>query len=158
PRRSISLHGTAEHPQPAGSMMNANGAPLLPSFKQRILNWSATQDEIPDSELKIRDVNGGQGLITHGPGGFPLRTPADTDRSTEPDAIAAYVSMGIRAPISPLRPRNVGGGQVDPEIAQGRALFTAANCQQCHGGPNWTRSRVFFTPPPDAALVVNTQI
>ena len=44
------------------------------------------------------------------------------------------------------------------EVISGRALFTAANCQSCHGGPQWTSSRVRFTPPPDAGLVVNGQI
>jgi cytochrome c peroxidase len=52
----------------------------------------------------------------------------------------------------------VGGGQPDPEIAQGRALFASANCQQCHGGPNWTRSRVDFTPPPDPAGITAGQL
>src|SRR5262249_48380220 len=145
PRRTISMHATAEHPQPPGAMLNANFAPLLPGFKQRALNWSAVRDEIQDFELNIRVVSGGQGLITDGQGVFNLTPTANTGRSADLDAIAAYISFGIRAPISPLRPRNVGGGQTDPEIAQGRALFAAANCSQCHGGPNWTRSRVFFT-------------
>jgi hypothetical protein len=158
PRRTISMHATAEHPQPAGSQLNANFAPLLPAFKQRVLNWSAVRDEIQDFELNIRGVSGGQGLITDGLGVFNLTPTANTGRSADLDAIAAYISFGIRAPISPLRPRNVGGGQLDPEIAQGRALFASANCQSCHGGPNWTRSRVSFTPPPDAGLIVDTQI
>src|SRR5207247_10048855 len=34
------------------------------------------------------------------------------------------------------------------EVSQGRVLFAAANCQSCHGGVNWTRSVVDFTPPP----------
>src|SRR5262249_56786272 len=61
-------------------------------------------------------------------------------------------------PISPLRPRNVGGGQPDPELAQGRALFAAANCQQCHGGPNGTRSRIDFTPPPVSETITVGQL
>jgi cytochrome c peroxidase len=43
-------------------------------------------------------------------------------------------------------------------LKAGRALFIAANCQQCHGGPQWTSSRIRFTPPPDSALVVNGQL
>src|SRR5262249_42202499 len=57
-----------------------------------------------------------------------------------------------------LRPTNVGGGQPDPEISQGRSLFAAANCQQCHGGPNWTRSRVDFTPPPTSETITGGQL
>jgi hypothetical protein len=158
PRRTISLHATAEHPQPAGSQLNANFAPLLPSFKQRVLNWSAVRDEIQDFELNIRGVSGGQGLIRDGMAVFNLVPTANTGRDADLDAIAAYISFGVRAPISPLRPRNVGGGQVDPEIAQGRALFAAANCLQCHGGPNWTRSRVDFTPPPVSETITGGQL
>jgi hypothetical protein len=67
------------------------------------------------------------------------------------DALKAYVQFGIRAPISPV-------SKTDPDAVAGRALFAAANCQQCHGGPQWTSSRVRFTPPPAAGIVVNGQI
>ena len=158
PRQSISMESTGEHPQPPGSQLNANGAPVLPSFKQRALNWSAVRDEVQDFELNIRAVSGGQGLITGMQAVVNLSPTANTGRSAELDAIAAYVTQGIRAPISPLRPANVGGGQPDPEIAQGRALFAAANCQSCHGGPNWTRSRIDFTPPPDPGGITAGQL
>ena len=62
------------------------------------------------------------------------------------------MQSGIRAPISPLR------GSTDPDIAAGRQLFTQANCQSCHGGPQWTSSRVRFNPPPDASLISNGQM
>src|SRR5262249_12969168 len=51
-----------------------------------------------------------------------------------------------------------GGGQADPEITQGRALFAAANCQLCHGGPSWTRSRVDFVPPPLGETIIDGQL
>lgn len=149
PRQTISLESTGEHPQPAGGPhLNANGAPLLPDFKQRVLNWSAVRDEIQDFELNIRAVSGGEGLIADGQAVFNLVPTANTGRSADEDALAAYVALGVRAPISPLRPSNVGGNIGDPTISAGRALFASANCQGCHGGPNWTRSRVSFTPPP----------
>jgi len=56
--------------------------------------------------------------------------------------------MGIKAPISPRRGEN----------ARGRELFAQANCQSCHGGPNWTRSRVDFTPPPATNEIVAAQL
>jgi hypothetical protein len=158
PRQSISMESTGEHPQPPSATLNSNGAPNLPAFKQRALNWSAVRDEVQDFELNIRAVSGGQGLIRDGQAVFNLTPTASSGRSAELDAIAAYVTQGIRAPISPLRPVNVGRGQVDPEIAQGRVLFAAANCQQCHGGTNWTRSRIDFTPPPDATRVTAGQL
>ena len=60
------------------------------------------------------------------------------------DAIKAYVQFGIRAPISPV-------SKTEPDVIAGRALFTAANCQQCHGSAQWTTARIRFTPPPGAA-------
>jgi YVTN family beta-propeller protein len=158
PRQTISMESTGEHPQPPNSHLNPNGAPQLPLFAQRVLNWSAVRDEIQDFELNIRAVSGGEGLITDGQAVVNLVPTANTGRSADLDALAAYVAMGIRAPISPLRPQNVGGGQTDPEIGQGRALFAAANCQQCHGGPNWTRSRVDFTPPPTGETITGGQL
>jgi YVTN family beta-propeller protein len=158
PRQTISMESTAEHPQPPTAQLNANGAPILPSFKQRVLNWSAVRDEVQDFELNIRGVSGGQGLITDGQPVVNLTPTANTGRSADLDAIAAYVTMGIRSPVSPTRSTNVGGGFFDPDVLSGRALFTAGNCQQCHGGPNWTDSRVRFAPPPSPALITNNQI
>jgi len=145
PRQTISMENTGEHPQPADAMVNANGAPLLPGFKQRILNWSAVRDEIQDFELNIRGVSGGQGLIRDGLAVVNLVPTSTTGRDADLDAIAAYIVFGIKAPISPSR------GQ---DVSAGRALFASANCQQCHGGPNWTRSRVDYTPPPGAAETI----
>jgi cytochrome c peroxidase len=67
------------------------------------------------------------------------------------DAIKAFVQFGIRSPISPVL-------DTDPDVIGGRALFISANCQQCHGGPQWTSSRVRFTPPPDPSQVVAGQV
>ncbi|HET7033526.1 MAG TPA: hypothetical protein VFJ48_10410, partial [Casimicrobiaceae bacterium] len=158
PRQTISMESTGEHPQPPTSHLNPNGAPQLPLFFQRVLNWSAVRDEIQDFELNIRAVSGGEGLITDGQPVVNLVPTANTGRSADLDALAAYVAMGIRAPISPLRATNTGGGAPDPEIAQGRVLFASANCQQCHGGPNWTRSRVDFIPPPVSETITGGQL
>jgi hypothetical protein len=141
PRQTISMESTFAHPQPAGATLNANGAPLLPSSHQRVLNWSAVRDEVQDFELNIRAVSGGQGLITDGLAVVNLTPTANTGRSADLDAISAYIAFGIRAPISPLR------GKQGP-VKKGRQLFDQANCQSCHGGVNWTISQVDFTPPP----------
>jgi hypothetical protein len=156
PRQSISMESTFEHPQPATAQLNAFGAPLLPFFHQRVLNWSAVRDEVQDFELNIRNVSGGQGLIAkadgsvdpcvfnlvipaNNPNNCPPETAITTGRSADLDAIAAYLAFGVRALSSPLR------GQ---DVSQGRELFAEANCQKCHGGPSWTSSLVDFTPPP----------
>lgn len=131
---------------------------------QRALNWVAERDEEEDFELNIRAVSGGQGLIVQADGitqepnvaNFtPLASGGRNQLKVRGinawDAIKAYEQFGIRAPISPV-------SKTDPDVISGRALFTAANCQQCHGGAQWTSSRVRFTPPPDASLVSNGQL
>ena len=161
PKRTIPQHTDFDKSDPTRS-------------KMRVLNWSGERDEEEDFELNIRAVSGGQGLIvladglTTDPAVFNLIAPAGQvslpsgDRNQLKvrgvnawDAIEAYEQFGIRAPISPLK-------QSDPDVVAGRALFTAANCQSCHGGPQWTTSRVDFAqpapPPPDPADVVRGQL
>jgi hypothetical protein len=151
PRQAISMESTAEHPQPPDALINTNGAPLLPLFKQRALNWSAVRDEIQDFERNIRAVSGGEGLIPGVPiTDVPDLVPkANTGRNADLDALAAYISFGIKAPVSPSRHR---------DVEEGRQLFAIARCQACHGGPNWTRSRIDFTPPPGTNEIVAGQL
>ena len=55
--------------------------------------------------------------------------------------------------------RSRPSAKTDPDVIAGRALFTAANCQQCHGGPQWTTARVQRSRRrPTAAQVVAGQI
>ncbi len=164
PRQTVSMESTFQHPQPASCVLNANFAPMLPSCAQRMQNFSAGREEIGDLELNIRGLSGGQGLIARADGSqdpcvFSLRRPAGstcpdgtdttTGRSADLDAIVAYLAFGVRAPISPPAHGDVAGG---------RALFAQAHCQSCHGGPNWTRSRVDYTPPPAPSEIVDGQL
>jgi YVTN family beta-propeller protein len=138
--------------------------------KQRALNWSGERDEEEDFELNIRAVSGGQGLIvladgvTQDPNVVNLRQappavllPSGGRNQLKVrgvpawDALEAYMQFGIRAPLSPLP-------ATDAQVTAGRALFTSANCQACHGGAQWTSSRIDFTPPPDAALITAGQL
>jgi YVTN family beta-propeller protein len=150
PRQAISMESTFAQPQPPGHAF-INGAPLAPTSDQRVLNWSAVRDEVQDFERNIRLVSGGEGLIDADiTDVIDLQNvnntgKANAGRNTDLDAIAAYIAFGIRAPISPVRnPSNFQAKQ----IQKGRQLFAAANCQSCHGGEKWTRSRVDFAPPP----------
>jgi YVTN family beta-propeller protein len=150
PRRSIAQHATFDQADPTRAT-------------QRALNWSATFDEIEDFELFIRNVSGGDGLIVLPDGVTPdpnvaAFNPANGGRTQLKirgvgawDALKAYVQFGIRSPISPV-------SKTEPQVLAGSALFRAANCQQCHGGPQWTRSRVRYTPPASPGIVVNGQI
>ncbi len=148
PRQTISMHNTYEQPQ-GEEHLNATGGPILPDFKQRVLNWSAVRDEVQDFELNIRNVSGGQGLIRDGQPVVNLTPTTTTGRDADLDAIAAYIAFGIRPPISPLR---------GLDVTLGRQLFTAANCQLCHGGPSWTSSQVDFVPPPSATEIQDAQL
>ncbi len=137
---------------------------------QRALNWSGERDEEEDFELNIRGVSGGQGLIVLADGVTPDANVVNL-RQAPPapllpsggrnqlkvrgvpawDALKSYMQFGIRAPLSPLP-------ATDTQVVAGRALFTSANCQACHGGALWTSSRIDFTPPPDAALITAGQL
>ncbi len=151
PKRTIPQHTDFDQTDPQRKIMRA-------------LNWSAERDEEEDFELNIRAVSGGQGLIvladgtTQDPGVANFVPPSAGRNQLKVrgvnawDAIKAYVQFGIRAPISPV-------SKTDPDVVAGRALFASANCQQCHGGAQWTSSRIRFTPPPAAGVVdVNGQI
>jgi YVTN family beta-propeller protein len=137
---------------------------------QKILNWSAERDEEEDFELNIRAVSGGQGLIVQADGVTPdplvfnLVNPnpppggASANRKQLKvrgrnawNGIKAFVQFGIRPPISPIQ-------KTAWDVVAGRRLFGKANCQACHGGPQWTSSRVDFTPPPDPSLIKAGQI
>lgn len=147
PKRTIAQHTDFDQTDPARNTM-------------RPLNWSAERDEEEDFELNIRAVSGGQGIIvladgvTQDPNVVNLTPVASANRNQLKvrgvggwDAIKAFVQFGIRAPISPV-------SKSDPEVVAGRALFISANCQQCHGGPQWTTAKIRFTPPGAGVTIV----
>jgi YVTN family beta-propeller protein len=146
PKRTLPQHTDFDHGDAAHAAM-------------RPLNWSAERDEQEDFELNIRAVSGGQGIIVLSDGVTPDPnvanfTPLPSAGRNQLkvrgvggwDALKAFVQFGIRAPISPVP-------AFDPDVVSGRALFIAANCQQCHGTAQWTTARIRYTPPPAANLV-----
>jgi YVTN family beta-propeller protein len=165
PRQAISMESTFEFP--VNPALIVNGAPKLPDSHMRALNWSAIRDSVQDFERNIRAVSGGGGLIreaglAEGAAGLanipdflcapgtspPCKTP-NTGRDPDLDAIATYLALGVRAPISP-----VSSGVVK----KGRVLFETAGCHTCHGGPNWTNSILDFAPPPALAQINDAQL
>jgi large repetitive protein len=141
-----------------GAAVIENGAPKLPDSHQRALNWSAVRDEPQDFTRNIRAVSGGGGLIPDiaegaaGLGAVPDLVPvANTGRNADLDAIATYLAIGVRAPISPVNSQN-------SRVQIGRLLFEGAGCQNCHGGKNWTISRLDYTPPPAPTEIVDAQL
>lgn len=159
PRQAISMESTFEF----GAASIVNGVPLLPDSHQRALNWSAVRDEVQDFTRNVRAVSGGGGLITidangapvpEGPAGLAqlpdLRPTANSGLSADLDAIATYLAVGVRAPNSPV-PSQLG-------TVIGRVVFQAQGCHNCHGGPNWTISRLDYTPPPAPEEIVDAQL
>jgi YVTN family beta-propeller protein len=157
PRKSISQHTDFDQSDPTRSRMRA-------------LLWSAGRDEQEDFENNIRAVSGGLGMIVLADGitqdtntpdllPTPPATPiANGGRNQLKvrgiggwDAIKAFVQFGIRSPISPV-------AKTEPDVVAGRALFQSANCQSCHGGPQWTNSTINFQAPPTAVQVVAGQL
>ena len=151
PRRTVPQHTDFDQTDPARQT-------------QRALNWSAIFDEEEDFELNIRGVSGGQGLIvladgvTQDPDVLAFLPRANGGRNQLKvrgvgawDALKAFVQFGIRAPLSPAH-------SDDPAVIAGRQVFASAGCASCHGGPQWTSSRIEYTPPPAAAQIVNAQL
>ena len=103
--------------------------------------------------LILLDANGN--AVPEGVAGLAqlpdLRPTANTGLNADLDAIITYLALGVRAPIPPLSSNSQG-------VQQGRDLFAAAGCQNCHGGKNWTTSILDFTPPPAANEIVDAQL
>lgn len=140
PRRSLPLNGTFNPHNPTD---------------QKILNYSAVNDEIQDFESNMRNTQGGQGLID-GALNAALAAP-NGGRSIPLDALKEFIARGIRTPISPLRRVNPFS-QDARDLALGRQLFAEAGCVVCHGGGGWSVARRDYTPPPAAEDVVRAQL
>jgi hypothetical protein len=140
PRRTSPLHWTF-NPVDAGDI--------------KALNHSGINNDVQDFENNIRDVSGGPGLIVDaagnqlgGPDGMQqpgaTKPPLNVDnrgRSPQLDALAFYVTTGVKSPISPLSSESATSA-VGLQIKRGRDLFAAAGCASCHGGPGWASGRL----------------
>jgi hypothetical protein len=100
------------------------------------LHWSANFDEVQDFENQIRSLSGGSGLLASGSPNPPLGSP-NAGRSTDLDALAAYVTSLNTIPKSPFRNAN---GTNTTAAVNGAAHFTSKACNTCHSGTNFTDS------------------
>lgn len=89
---------------------------------------SATRDEVQDFEHDVEILMAGSGLAP----GLAARELGEPNggRSSDLDALAAYVLDGIRVPQA----------AVAHDAVAGRALFASLGCTACHAGPVWTVS------------------
>jgi mono/diheme cytochrome c family protein len=157
PRQTTSMDGTFSHG--AGPQ------------KQRMLNWTAVNDELHDFEPNTRDVSGGLGAITTAaqladcnqldkevqvplvfnnapiPGlGKALKELADDPAVAlcghkDWDDIEQFVRT-----IAPVHTSRLADAQA---VTRGRQLFLDGGCANCHGGAGWTVSRRFYQPSGD---------
>jgi len=100
------------------------------------VHWTGNFDEIQDFELDIRNHFNGSGFITNGVPNASLGA-ANAGRSTELDAMAAYVASLRKFNRSPFR--NADGTLTSDGVA-GRAIFAQLNCASCHAGADFTDS------------------
>ncbi|HEY8074572.1 MAG TPA: YncE family protein [Labilithrix sp.] len=153
PRQSTSLDGTFNKQDPTD---------------QRILNWSAINDEVSDFEGNTRGISGGVGAIVS----VNSTPPATTDRidttgqaglagsadqqsdPANPEGLAApsvrddwqTITAYVQSIRSPRRPSNLDG----TKVAAGKTLFESDGaCVGCHGGAKWTISKKFYAPSTD---------
>jgi YVTN family beta-propeller protein len=155
PRQTTSMDGTFSHgPGPQ---------------KQRILNWTAINDELHDFEFNVRGVSGGLGVIVSAAdpancNKLDLEKPVALTQTS--GANIAGVGQSIKAiadnsliatcphkdwdditafvqTITPVHASKITDAQ---SVARGRQLFIDGGCAKCHGGSGWTVSNRFYDP------------
>lgn len=103
------------------------------------VHWSANFDEIQDFEHDIRSGFGGAGFLPAGESPHaPLGAP-NAGRSSELDALAAYVAS-LGNDHLPRSPHRAADGTLTAAGTAGRNLFVSLNCAACHGGDGFTDS------------------
>lgn len=146
PRQTPSLVGTFER-----GLLSAH----------RAQGWTATSDEISDVEHIVRTLAGGKGAITSA---FDPNVVVPLDNGfNEPNGLARHDGLSassrqlvaatskrdwieLEAWIAAL-PRPPASPRLDPlSVTRGRELFRRAGCAACHGGAQWTVSRVPYEP------------
>ncbi len=107
------------------------------------VHWSGNFDEIQDFEHDMRGPFGGSGFLSESE--FALAPtplgPPKAGLDADLDALAAYVaSLGHdHLPRSPYREAN---GAMTPAALQGQGIFLSEGCSDCHGGAEYSDSRL----------------
>jgi cytochrome c peroxidase len=134
----------------------------------RMNSWNAQQDEPTDHEGAIRGLAGGVGSIVKnvaldypsrldvagqtGLGGTSWMVADPTNPAGFPVACVLDDWKKIGAWMRTIRSPRAASNLDPAKVAAGKALFTQASCQGCHGGDTWTISRRFYTPEPTGTL------
>jgi YVTN family beta-propeller protein len=106
------------------------------------------------------EVNAFRTLANAGRQQHKVQLPGSNAKVDSLDALNEWVRFAVRTPNGPLTTNELVAGAGKPqggvnpsEVAEGRRLFLAANCQSCHSGGKWTNSQKNFVSPPDAAEI-----
>ncbi len=92
-------------------------------------NWSSSWDELADVEIKIRQLQGGTGLID-GPSLEPALGNPHAGLSLDLDSLTAYIATFTDPTVLP---------PVDAAVVnRGAEVFTEQNCASCHSGASGT--------------------
>jgi YVTN family beta-propeller protein len=150
PRQTTSMDGTFTH------------GPGVGPQKQRILNWTAINDELHDFEANVRNVQTGLGAITQNlttPGecltldeetGVVFNAPLKKSNKELADASAGSCKRAdwddITNWVKTISPSHASRLRDTDAITHGRALFSEGGCDKCHGGAGWTLSRRPYSP------------
>ena len=108
---------------------------------QGFLHWSNNFDEVQDFEGQMRALAGGTGLMSDtdfnaGTRSTPLGD-RKSGRSTDLDALAAYVASLNTFDAAPARP---SAAALSGNATLGKTVFATLNCASCHGGAGFTNS------------------
>lgn len=107
-------------------------------------HWSGDLDELQDTELTIRNIQHGLGLIE---GEVTKTDPANAGRSVELDALAAYLNtLAVPAP-----PVTLAADALD----RAERAFRRWGCSACHTAPLYTDLKLHDTPIGDPTVERN---
>ncbi len=107
------------------------------------VHWSGNFDEIQDFEHDMRGPFGGTGFLSEAE--FALAPtplgPPKAGLDADLDALAAYVASLGHAHL-PRSPHRQPDGSMTAAAVQGQALFLREGCSDCHGGAEYSDSRL----------------
>ncbi len=106
------------------------------------VHWTGNFDEVQDFILDIvNEFGGGDGLLPEGESPNPSLGASNAGRSTELDALAAYVSS-LGTETLPRSPYRNPYGTLRSAALRGQEVFNELNCASCHSGADRTDSTV----------------
>jgi YVTN family beta-propeller protein len=144
------LDGGADGRTWAGFPDGPRNTPALFGAREALpLHWNGNLDELQDTELTIRAIQGGAGLIAGQP--FSALGPPNAGRSTALDSLAAYLATLATAP-SPYAPTDA---EQAAAVRRGQYSFQRWGCAVCHPPPRFTDRQLHVSGIGDPALERN---